>query len=164
MPCHAPTTYTYQLKHVKTTACAHGHIPTWTKVLKLETCLCPGFPTTLWRMIRHFSLFFVWSFASSNSLRGRMVEPRQPQKMVGVGVRDSPKFSKWYPNELGVPLFNFSQIKMALVNLFWFMHAWKSSCGHVGGHLNQCRFEIRHRYAAMIHAILVQTIAQHDPL
>ena len=29
--CHAlsrPTTYTYQLKHVKTTACAHGHIPT----------------------------------------------------------------------------------------------------------------------------------------
>ena len=55
--CHAlsrPTTYTYQLKHVKTTVCAHGHIPTWTKVLKLETCLCPGFPTTLWRMIRHF--------------------------------------------------------------------------------------------------------------
>ena len=29
--CHAlsrPTTYTYQLKHVKTTVCAHGHIPT----------------------------------------------------------------------------------------------------------------------------------------
>ena len=61
-----PTTYTYQLKHVK---------------------------TTLWRMIPRdspcFLWFFVWSFASSNSLRGTTVEPRQqPQTMQD---RNSPQ-------------------------------------------------------------------------
>ena len=289
--CHAlsrPTTYTYQLKHVKTTACAHGHIPTWTKVLKLETCLCPGFPTTLWRMIRHFFSGSLFEASRAQiSLRGRMVEPRQTPKNVKqelttqtmpsptftillehicayVGSRNFPirhfklhnrsldtfkaqdrwwrgcaqstapdflnrlswinknhkqcnmkwmqlyslpwtgkptsatsrfmsfllmytrrSWNKWRRSH---PIESSSQnvcsnlastpwsgnvdcwIKLkkqcGMVNLFcfWFMHAWKSSCGHVGGHLNQCKFEIRHRYAAMIHAILVQTIAQHDPL
>ena len=103
--CHAlsrPTTYTYQLKHVKTTACAHGHIPTWTKVLKLETCLCPGFPTTPWRMIRHFFSGSLLEASRAQILcAAEWLSLGNPKKWLELGSEIPPNFPKWYPNELG---------------------------------------------------------------